>query len=258
MSDERKKIGLALSGGGIRAAAHIGMLKFLEEKNIRPDIIAGNSAGAIVAVLYAAGKKPEEILEIFQKVKLFDFSNIAWDEPGLLDTDEYMEAFEEYLEPESFEELDIQIRIAAADILEGKLKIFDSGPLIKTMLASSALPGIFSPVDIGQSLYQDGGLFNNFPADVIRESCNYLIGMNVNPLNAVKKENLTDTLDIIGRALELFIGRQSNKNRECCDLYISPMRLVEFGIFNQEKIEDAFEIGYEESRKLADRFERLM
>ena len=89
------KLGLVLSGGGTKGVAHAGVLKFLNEKNIMPDSIACCSAGSIVAVLYAAGKSPEEILHFFQSIYLFSWKHLTLSKSGFVSSG----TFREHLEP---------------------------------------------------------------------------------------------------------------------------------------------------------------
>ena len=81
---ENMKVGLVLSGGGTRGLAHAGVLKFLDEQNIKPDIISCCSAGSIVGSLYAFGKKPEEILDFFQSIYFFNWKHFTFNQPGFV------------------------------------------------------------------------------------------------------------------------------------------------------------------------------
>jgi len=195
----KKKIGLTLSGGGVRGAAHVGLLQFLEENDIEIDIIAGTSAGAIVGALYAAGNSPQTILEVFKQVRLFDFSNFTWAKPGLLDSDRFESIFEPYIRKNDFQELQKELYMVACDVLKGEEVVFSKGPVIRAVLASSSFPGVFTPVKINDDLYVDGGVFNNFPADLIRDKCDFIIGMNVNPLNTIEEKDLTSTYALMMR-----------------------------------------------------------
>ena len=83
------KIGLALSGGGIRGVAHLGVIKALGEFDIRPDVVAGVSAGAFAGAFYCAGYSPEESMEFVKKTRFFSIFNYAYGKPGFLNTDKY-------------------------------------------------------------------------------------------------------------------------------------------------------------------------
>lgn len=252
------KIGLTLSGGGVRGAAHVGLLQFLEENDIGIDIIAGTSAGAIVGALYAAGNSPQTILEVFKQVRLFDFSNFTWAKPGLLDSDRFAAIFEPYIKKDDFQDLQKELYIVACEVLKGEEVVFSEGPVIQAVLASSSFPGVFTPVKIEDNLYVDGGVVNNFPANLIREKCNFLIGMNVNPLNVIEEKHLTSTYGLMMRVMELTTRKKDTHKADLCDIYLAPQPLVEFNTFATTATEQIFEIGYETAKKQKDAFMQLL
>ncbi|MEY2904591.1 MAG: family protein RssA, partial [Bacteroidota bacterium] len=170
------KIGLALSGGGVRAIAQIGILKILNENGIKPTIIAGTSGGAIVGALYASGNDAQTMMDFFTQTPLFHWSKLALSKAGILSPKKFMEDFKKYVPFEKIEDLPIELSIVATDIVHGREKIFTSGNLLDAVMASAAFPGVFQPVTIDGILYSDGGIFNNMPADVIRDQCKFLIG----------------------------------------------------------------------------------
>ena len=249
-----KKIGLALSGGGMRGAAHIGLLKRLDEMDIKPHVIAGTSAGAIVGSLYAAGHSYPTILEFFKEQKLFDITHFTWTKPGFIDTDDYLEHMRPYFDEDRFDALNTKLYVLAAEILHGEMCIFESGELIKTVLASAAIPGVFSPVQIGDKLYVDGGVVNNFPSDILRDKCDFVIGMNVNAIPKVKPEDMGTTFSILRRVYEISSRKQALENEQYCDIAITPKDLVEYNEFNKKNIDAAFEIGYKEATKALEHF----
>ncbi|HDO26739.1 MAG TPA: phospholipase, partial [Bacteroidetes bacterium] len=169
------KIGLVLSGGGIRGIAHIGLIKVLEDHNIKPDIVSGASAGALVGALYAKGYSTETIIDFFHNTPLFRISFFAKNKPGLLDMEKYQTYFKEYFPEDSFESLEKQLYITATNLEDGRLDFFSSGELINPLLASAALPPVFAPVLINDKLYVDGGIMNNFPVEPLENNCDFII-----------------------------------------------------------------------------------
>ena len=141
-------LGLVLSGGGMRGAAHIGAIKALEEHNLYPTHIAGTSAGAIVGALYAYGYKWEDILKFFKSVQILDIKKYALNKPGFIDAEKFYPEFKNYIINDDFSFLKKDLSITATNILNGNLEIFDKGELIRPILASAAMPGIFAPVKI--------------------------------------------------------------------------------------------------------------
>src|SRR5690606_3662360 len=116
--------GIALSGGGYKGIAHAGILQFLNEQDIFPEIISGTSAGAIVGGLYANGKKPKEILDFFKSVSLFRWSSMLFRTAGLLDADQCAKYLFREFEDKKIGELAQELYIAATEREQGKLKIF--------------------------------------------------------------------------------------------------------------------------------------
>ena len=124
MDLKSKSIGFALSGGGSKGLAHAGVLKFLEEQNIKPSQIAGRSAGAIVGALYAWGKSPDEILNFFKSIYFFHWKHFTLKKAGIIDSESFKKYFEEIFKNAKINDLKISIHITATDMVKGKLKIF--------------------------------------------------------------------------------------------------------------------------------------
>lgn len=152
--------GLVLSGGGFRGIAHIGVIKALDEYGFQITHIAGTSAGAIIGALYAGGLDWKQILEFIKKVNIFSINNYAIGKPGFVDTEKFYDKFAEFFPADNFESLKIALFITATNILDGSLKVFSEGELIRPILASAAFPGVFTPMKIADSYYVDGGALN--------------------------------------------------------------------------------------------------
>ena len=141
------KIGLVLSGGGARGVAHLGVLKTLEENDISIDVISGTSSGSIVGALYCHGYSPDEIFRIAQDANVFRHLRPALNFTGLIRIDGFSEILLKYLPHNSFDELRIPLSVATTNINDGVTTFFDSGELIKPILASSCIPVIFNPLE---------------------------------------------------------------------------------------------------------------
>lgn len=236
-------IGLALSGGGMKGIAHIGALKALEESNICPTHISGSSVGAIVGAFYASGYAPEKIVDFFKSVPLFNPNRYGFGKPGLINTENFYEDFKKYFPEDNFNVLQKKLFITTVDMLNGDLKIFNEGELIMPILASSAFPGICSPVTVNGSLYADGGILDNFPIAPLAE-CNQIIGVYVSPLDEIKADNLKYAVDVLQRAIRINFSNASAQKFSQCDLLIYPP-LSKFGMFDKNHIDEIFNIGYE-------------
>lgn len=238
-------IGLALSGGGIRGAAHIGAIKALEEHNITITHIAGTSAGAVVGALYAYGYTWEEMLVFFNKIELFSIKTYALNKPGFIDPEKYYSFFKGYFPEDNFNTLKRELSITTTNILEGKLEVFTTGELIKPILASSAFPGVFSPMHINNKLYVDGGVLNNFPVELLTEKCDKIIGVYVNHFGTIKAHDLKHFHNIIERAINVRIAKDDIKKFADCDLVIAPKILNQYGLFDKKNSDAIFKIGYD-------------
>lgn len=246
-NDFSYKLGLVLSGGGAKGFAHLGVLKAMDEKNIRPDIIAGTSAGAFAGALYADGNSPDKILSFFKQKAFKEFGSLTIPHSGIFKTDPFRNFLKKYLKAKNFEDLNIPIKIIATDIVNGKSVIFDKGPLIPAILASCAYPIIFTPIEIDKTHYVDGGLLKNFPVSTIRHECKTLIGVNVSPL--IKQKYKNSLLHIAERSFHYISVSNSLIDRRLCDILIETDRLSKYAMFTLEHTEEISQIGYEEALK---------
>ncbi len=208
ISAQSQSVGLALSGGGARGLAHIGLIKALEENNIPIDYIVGTSMGAIIGSLYAMGYSTDEMMEIFKSDDFKEWSKGEWpneynyyyrkgaDEPDFFRINfERKDSFK--LTPKipvnlipsgplsygflklygqansvaynSFDSLMVPFRCVATNIELNKAKVFKKGDLGNSVRASMAFPFYYKPVTIDDTLYFDGGIVKNFPIDVLQD-----------------------------------------------------------------------------------------
>ncbi|MBC8768643.1 patatin-like phospholipase family protein [Arenibacter sp. BSSL-BM3] len=242
--------GLVLSGGGIRGVAHIGAIKAMEEYGIFPSHIAGTSAGAIVGALYAAGCTWEEMLDFFKTTQIFSINNYAKGKPGFLDTEKFYDQFKAYLPHDTFESLEKPLYITATNLLDGTLKVFSRGELIRPVLASAAVPGLFAPVQIKNGYYVDGGTLNNFPVDLIRPYCDSLVGVYVNPFNKVSIQELNRVDKVLERAYHVMVANETTRKFNDCDLLIRPMNMDRYSMFTLKNLDIIFELGYTATLKV--------
>ncbi|MFK7920864.1 MAG: patatin-like phospholipase family protein [Bacteroidia bacterium] len=244
-----KKVGIVLSGGGMRGVAHLGVLQALQRYKIEPQFISGTSAGAIVGALYAAGCSIAEMMKFWEQSLPYDIKYFNYRKPGILDMDKISTILSQYLKAERFEELKRNLFVAATDMVAGEPVIFSSGELLPAVAASAAFPIVFSPVEIDGKLYQDGGIMNNFPIEPLRERCDLIIGVNVSPLGRVAREDLDSTLGIVERVYDLSTDITVRAKQAECDILIAPELLAGFATFEAEYIAEIFKIGYDAAMK---------
>ncbi len=257
---EKPEIGLALSGGGVRGAAHAGVFKALEEHGAEVTQVSGSSAGAMAGALYAAGYKPEEVLDFFKTNahNIFHWRNFARSKPGILDSDKYAELFEPWLKDHTFESLPRKLHICVTDVLNGEPHFFSYGELVRPILASAAMPGVFSPVEIGEHLYIDGGTMNNFPVDPLTETCDVVLGSFVSRKKKLQKEELGSTLQVLNRANDLSFIAVALEKLKFCDLTFAPPQLWQYSVFDAKKVEEIYQIGYEHACRQMDSLKEIL
>ncbi|HRK54730.1 MAG TPA: patatin-like phospholipase family protein [Cyclobacteriaceae bacterium] len=236
------KIGLALSGGGARGIAHIGVLKALDEMGIKISVLSGTSAGSLVGALYASGSSPDDIFDIVKNLSIYRSVRPAWAWSGLLTMDGLRELLINSLPENRFDALKIPLFIAATDIRKGEIKYFSEGELIPAIVASCSVPAVFNPVNYNGGLFVDGGLCDNLPSRAIVELCDFVIGSHCNPIsNNFDPKNLKV---VVERSLLMAINGNTKQSKSICDVVIEPVKLDQFSSFDIAKAKEIFDIGY--------------
>lgn len=284
LTSAQQKIGLVLSGGGATGLTHIGVLKALEENQIPIDYVCGTSAGALVGAMYACGMSPKEMEAYVTSTtfQLMSMGNIPSNhrflyresEPdasvlslpfspdSLLETSIPMNVIRStYLDFEmmklmgqvgalnqrDFNQLLIPFRCVASDIIKKKSVVFKTGDLNAAVRASMTYPLYMNPIKIDDVIYFDGGLYNNFPVNVMYEEFHpdFIIGSNVSDNAAVPDEqNFIGLLDHMTRT-------PTNYSLPCPDgIVIKPTSLI--GTFDFPSVTEAIEAGYQEAMKQMD------
>lgn len=255
------RIGLALGGGGAKGLAHILVLEALDELGIRPHRIAGTSIGAIIGSLYAAGlsgtdiraqveqffvdeKEAEEKLWVLPKsLRWLDFIDPALATGGLLSSNDFIEFLGETLPVRRFRDLEIPLRVVAAELLTGKEVILKSGKLLPALQASMAVPGVFPPVQMKGRELVDGGVANPLPYDLLMPECDIVIAVDV---SGNREFEDGEELSFFGVLLHSFHTMSNNLvaeklRRQKPHIYVRPnisnVRVLEFykarQVFNQ-------------------------
>jgi len=249
-----KNIGLVLSGGGFKGAAHIGAIKAFEEAGIIPSHVSGTSAGAIVGALYAGNYTPKEIKAFLKKTPIFKFNRFTRKKAGFLDSEKFQEDLEAFFPENTFEALPKKLYITATNLVEGCTKVFNKGDLIKPILASAAFPGVFTPVKINHQLYADGGILDNFPIKPLKKKCDLLIGIDVSPIKKPKITDFKHSYQVMQRAYYLRAMPNAETKFKQCDIVIQPKELINHGIFNSNSIEKVYDLGYREASEQIELF----
>jgi NTE family protein len=252
----RPRVGLVLSGGGALGAAHVGVLKVLEELRMPVDCITGTSAGAIVGGLYAAGVSPVEIERVLATT---DWDEMFSDRPSRrqltfrrkVDDLTYLAPFEfgfsggrlqlprgliagqkldfllktltlRVVDVERFDDLPVPFRAVATDVMTGEPVVLDHGPLADALRASMSVPAVFAPVEIGGRLLVDGGIVRNLPTELARAmGADIVIAVDVGAGRA-DPEKLGTLVGLSARVWNLFVRQNVEASAALADLLITP------------------------------------
>ncbi len=245
---DKIRIGITLSGGGARGFAHIGVLQALEEEDIYPDVICGTSAGAIIGALYAYGYNPDEIRQIAEQSNIRKVFRLVLPRRGLSSQDYVLKQLEQYIPENNFTCLQRKFFVGVTNLNAGKHEIWDSGPLHDLVLASSAVPGVFQPIEINGKYYVDGGVMNNMPAHPIRHLCDFLVASNAVTKVEKSREELNGLKSILARVFEISLWYRSRLHYDACDLVIEPSGLNNYHIFNFSKSNLITQLGYDAAK----------
>ncbi len=280
-----KKVGLVLSGGGARGAAHIGLLKILEREQIAIDLIVGTSFGAVVGGLYCLGYSAAEIEQILlhqdwnslfsdaperrfaplvvQKSARYmgQVSFLGWNPElptGLYGGQKLTEELDRLTTERivaahyDFDQLTIPFRAVATNLIDGKAYLFKQGSMTEALRASIAIPMLFTPLEKDGMLLVDGGLADNLPTDVAREmGADIVIASDVtSPL--LTKSEIKTFVDVLDQSISLLMIQSTTRNRQLADFTVTP-DLKGYSYSNYTLIKPIEERGEQEAeRRLAD------
>ncbi len=185
VAESRKKVGLALSSGAARGAAHVGVLEVLEEEGIPIDMIAGTSAGALIGALYARCRSAAEVGKIVANLasKRFTiFTDLTIPKTGLIRGKRLKDQLKSIIGDITFEDLGIPFACVATDIGNGGEVVIKHGSVVDAVRASISIPGMFSLVKWNGRYLVDGGLVNPVPVRLLKEmGADFVIAVNVVP-----------------------------------------------------------------------------
>ncbi len=241
-------IGIALSGGGARGAAHIGVLQALNDNGIFPNAISGTSCGAVVGALYCAGYSPKDILTLTNDESFLKVFKLSIFRTSMLEQVYLRDFLSKHLSATSFADLKIPLHVCVSNINSGNFEIISKGDnLIDVLLASCALPLIYNSVVINNFKYVDGGLLNNLPVEPLLTSTDKIIGVNLCPHEI--RENIIGWRSVGLRCLQLAIWNTVQSRLYQCDFALEIEDSFRYGMFNLKKSQELFDVGYMQAMK---------
>lgn len=223
--------------------AHIGVLKALDEFQIKPSIISGTSAGALIGAFYSLGLKPEQMQEVIRNRSFFSRSNFKLSRNGLFSTDFLSKLLAEFFPDNSFNDLKIPLYVAVTELTHGKIEFFTEGQIFEILLASASIPLVFPPVKINDKVYVDGGVLDNLPIEPLIHQCDYIIGSHVNALSFENLEKIS-LLKELDRVLHLAIASSVYSKAQLCDLFLDPPNLSNYSLFKKNNTDEMIDIAY--------------
>lgn len=206
------KIGLALGGGAARGFAHVGVIQVLEENGIKPNLIAGTSAGSLVAAIYASGKtgtQLQRVAETMEEAAIADWTLPIFSR-GMLRGDALARYVNAQVSGKLIEELPIPLGIVATDLNNGNDVLFQRGDTGTAVRASSSVPAVFQPVKINGREYVDGGLVSPVPVNAARRmGADFVIAVDISSppegsLTGGTLDILLQTFSIMGKSINRF------------------------------------------------------
>lgn len=281
------KIGLALSGGGIRGIAHVGVLQALEENNIKIEAVAGTSAGSIVATLYAMGYSPyyiyllfkryaKDIINIRSKILIRGISNFIKNNKtgitGLSDGKIFEKMYEELANKKGFRvigDIKMPLVISAVDIVEEKEYIFTNCASRKNIndnyiteisigravRASSSFPAVFCPCEFKNHVFMDGGVLNNIPTGELKKAYDGKI-MSVN-FESDSVDNSYDIMNIIMKTLDIMGSKLSANSLQKSDFLLT-IPTDGTGLIDIDKMDKCYNLGYQTTKENIDKIKRII
>ena len=249
------KVGVALSGGGAKGIVHLGVLKALEDRDFRIDMLSGVSAGGIMAALYADGNKPEDICRFIKKSNLYKMVSFSMPtKGGLTNMDDFQEFLQTMLKAKTFEDLKIPLWVNATELNEGRNVYFHTGELLNRLIASASVPLFFRPKILDGKAFVDGGFFCNMPAEKLKRcGCDLVIGVHCNPINY--HESNDGFWNVAERVFHLAINGNTIEQKKYCDIVIETLAAQDYGMFEAEKADELYTIGYEAALEALDKFD---
>jgi NTE family protein len=241
-SSVKRRLGLALSGGGTRGLAHIGVLQAFEDSGLRPDYISGTSIGAFAAALYAFGVPLREIRSVGQGMSPINVSKLKLSRFALFSNEELARLIQSKIGKARIEEALIPLAIIAVDIGTGEKLVLRQGEVAPAVMASNAVPGIYRPVIIEGRMMVDGGIMEDVPISPLRSmGADTVVAVNLSADRKYRQPE--DIIDILRNAFDIVIDEDIRAQIKAADVLIEP-RLSDFRRMDVSQIDALIAEGY--------------
>lgn len=244
----KRKLGLALGGGGARGLAHLGVIKHIEEINCQVDALSGTSAGAIVAALYAYQIPLETMIKEIAKLRPAEWTQLRFRGLGLFQNVMLEEMLRKLLPKDAtIEGAKIPLGIKVTDLITGKGVDLYQGDLVQAVLASSCVPGVYTPVEKDGMLLVDGALVENVPIAMLKFlGANFFVGVNLNGNQQYGRPD--GVIDVLTNAMDIAIDSHTKAQLRHADIVVS-MDLTKFSRTKTDHIHELIDIGLQHARE---------
>jgi NTE family protein len=242
-----KRTGISLGGGSLRGVAHIGVLQEMISQQIEITHIAGTSAGSVVGGLYACGMDPQKMSSELNNLSIRRHIDIGFNRKGWIKGDRIYQTLLKLTDGKHFEDLDIPFAVICVDLISGKMVVIDSGEVALAIRASIAIPGVFSPVEVGDRILVDGYILNNNPADIVRKmGAEKVISVRVRGSNAQQPSNL---ISYLNRYIDIASDMNTERCLKAADLLID-IDMHDIGRFETKDLSRVIELGKLEAQRV--------
>lgn len=244
----RGRIGLALGGGAVLGAAHVGVLRALQEKEISISCLSGTSVGALVASLYAFGVSVRQLEEMVRRLKWLDVSALSLSRYGLLSNQKLGQIIREIVGEVKVEMAVLPLAIMATDIATGEKVVITEGDLATAVMASAAVPGIFVPVERQGRLLMDGGLVENVPLSPLPDlGATFVIGVNLTARRNYRRPR--NLIDLLTNTFDILVNTSVASQINQADVVIEP-ELAGYDYSDLNQVPFLIEEGYRATLKV--------
>ncbi len=242
-----KKIGLALGGGAVLGAAHIGVLKALEELDIKISYLTGTSIGAFIGSIYAFHKDYSSAKEVVIDLTWRDITSISLSKFGLFSNQKMHDFVQNTIGDVTFEEADMPMAFIATNISNGEKVVLKEGKVADAVMASSCIPGLFHPVEINDTLLVDGGIVENVPISPLAEmGAEYIIAIDLNTNHTYQQPK--NLIDVLLNTFHFTLSSATKLQTKTADVLIKP-DLSEFSRVDVKHAQELMDAGYNETLK---------
>lgn len=215
------RIGLALGGGAAKGFAHIGVIKMLEANGIRPDVVAGTSAGSVVGALYASGMDAFQLQETAAALDQASIRDVRLFSGGVVQGQKLQDYVNQQVKNRPLDKLNVPFAAVATQLETGQRTVFVRGNTGQAVRASSSVPGVFEPVEINGKHYVDGGVVSPVPVDAARQlGADVVIAVDIS--SKASGTNPQGMLGIVGQSISIMGQKLGEQELARADVVIRP------------------------------------